>query len=398
MKKITALLILLMVGCAITVGAEGFLPQLSEVFGVDMPSFGEMAHRYPAEQSRDEEGTLIEVFEDATEAEYTQYGELLAEEGCLLQGYTFEEGVFSAVVEREGKTFEFAYDTENAAITLRYPQGTHDAWLEGKEAQYQELVRFLKNGDYEEAARLCDSLRGYRDVDEKAANDAGLADIFLKILNAKFSVGNLVTFGRYPQNSDGADETPVEWLVLARDGGRALLLSHYGLVVQPYHTEEIDITWEDCSLRAWLNDAFLNRAFSPEEQAAILTTDVDNGAGQGYDGWYTRGGNDTQDRVFLLSYGEANRYLGVTHDDRDNVESRVSPTNYAKQNGAWTSDSRETSEGAAAGWWWLRSPGYYQRGAARVNNDGSLNFDSVDHGSGCCVRPAIWVDLDSGIF
>ena len=130
--------------------------------------------------------------------------------------------------------------------------------------------------------------------------------------------------------------------------------------MQPYNTEYTDITWEKCTLRTWLNSTFFNKAFSTEEQGAIMTTSVDNSKSQGYSDWGTNGGNNTEDIIFLLSYAEANKYLGVTSDDRNNTKSRVVPTAYAEAAGASTYSSYKTADGEASGWWWLRSPGRRQ--------------------------------------
>ena len=213
-------------------------------------------------------------------------------------------------------------------------------------------------------------------------------------LELSVEIGDTVTFGHYPQTESGKDNTPIEWLVLDVQGSRALLLSKYGLDAKPYNTKDVNITWEQCSLRKWLNNEFLNAAFSATEQKAILLTAVDNSKSQGYSEWDISGGNNTQDKVFLLSYAEANRYLGVTGEDSNNKQSRVKPTDYAKNAGAWTKDAYKTADGDDAGFWWLRSPGSDQCRAARVRYDGSLGWRSVfiDYG---CTRPALWVDLES---
>ena len=211
------------------------------------------------------------------------------------------------------------------------------------------------------------------------------------------AAGDYVSFGHYPQTAAGNDQTPIEWLVLEVQGNKALLLSRYGLESKPFNEKFVDITWEKCTLRSWLNHEFMNEAFSSTEQKAILTTAVDNSSSQGYSKWNTRGGNNTQDKIFLLSCGEAYKYLGVTWEDSNNIKSRTSPTAYAVQAGAQTSDSNKTAGGKAAGWWWLRSPGYYQSGAASVLDSGSLLGGYVINNGGC-VRPALWVNLDSGIF
>ena len=61
-----------------------------------------------------------------------------------------------------------------------------------------------------------------------------------------------VTFGSYEQDNDLTNgKEDIEWLVLARDENKALLISRYSLDNQPYseHTEEVP--WENCSLRKW---------------------------------------------------------------------------------------------------------------------------------------------------
>ena len=207
--------------------------------------------------------------------------------------------------------------------------------------------------------------------------------------------GNYVTFGTYPQTSSGDDQTPVEWLVLDYDeeNHRALLLSRYGLDAKPYHKWRDPITWEKCDLRAWLNDEFLNTAFTEAEQAAILLTDVDNCRTQCY-GWSPSGGNDTQDKLFLLSYGEAHKYFNVQFGVKNNVAARVKPTDYAISRGSYHYTHNLTAEGEITAWWALRSPGSFQYCSALVGSDGSLYHTYVDSGT-AVIRPAFWLDTDA---
>ena len=209
--------------------------------------------------------------------------------------------------------------------------------------------------------------------------------------------GKCIVLGHYPQTKDGKDNTPIEWMILDCDEQRALVVSKYGLDAQPYNKDDTSVTWETCTLRTWLNNTFYKKAFNAEEQAAILTTNVDNSKNQGYSKWSTSGGNDTQDKVFLLSYAEANKYFGVTYDNSNNMKSRVAPTAYAIAQKAHIDSDNKTADGNDAGWWWLRSPGYFQRIAAYVSSDGSLSYSRVHYDSGS-VRPALWVNLESEIF
>ena len=215
---------------------------------------------------------------------------------------------------------------------------------------------------------------------------------------SKVAVGDIVIFGHYEQDNDLTNGTePIEWNVLAVQGDRALLVSHYGLDAKPYNTSYAFVTWETCSLRKWLNDDFLGAAFSAEEQTAILTTMVDNSLSQGYSVWNTDGGRNTQDRVFLLSCAEANRYFGVTWENNKNIEARLHPTAYAVRNGATMSENIKNADGESADSWWLRSPGYCQLVAAYVYAPGSLNNTSADLAF-LSVRPAFWINLGSAGF
>ena len=265
-----------------------------------------------------------------------------------------------------------------------------DAAQQLSEMKYQQANNLNAAARYDEAYAIYVTLTGYKDVDKLLAEDDNM---IAAARDAKFAVGNYVSFGTYPQTKAGNDATPIEWLVLARDGNKALLISRYGLDAQPYNKDNTSVTWETCTLRTWLNGMFYNKAFSSAEQAAILTTNVDNSKSQCYSGWNTSGGNNTQDKVFLLSYAEASKYFGVTYNS-SNTKSRVAPTAYAIAQGAGKNSSYKTADGIDAGWWWLRSPGAYQSSAAGVRTGGSLFFNDVNYDSGS-VRPALWVNIEA---
>ena len=273
-----------------------------------------------------------------------------------------------------------------------------DAATQITETKYQQANSLNAAALYDEAYAIYMTLAGYKDVDKLLVEDDNMVAVAVAVAvakrDAKFAVGNYVTFGEYPQTTAGEDMTPIEWLVLARDGNKALLISRYGLDAQKYNTINTGVTWEKCTLRTWLNNAFYNKAFNSAEQTAILITNVDNSKNQCYSGWSTSGGNNTQDKVFLLSYAEANKYFGVPYGNSSNTKSRVAQTAYAIAHGTWASSSNKTADGTDAGWWWLRSPGNYQDFAAVVDTDGSLRNITVNYVSGS-VRPALWVNIEA---
>ena len=195
------------------------------------------------------------------------------------------------------------------------------------------------------------------------------------------TIGQIITFGRYEQdnNLENGPE-PIEWIILDVQDGKRLLISKYGLDCQPYHQSHGKTTWAYSSLRNWLNSTFLKTAFITSEQNVILNATVDNNSSQGNSNWNTIGGNNTIDRIFLLSYAEANQYF-------DSDDDRISQaTDYAKGQGAHINSSNDSC------WWWLRSPGSNQDDAADVGAGGALGYNTAVNYDGDTVRPAIWID------
>ena len=196
------------------------------------------------------------------------------------------------------------------------------------------------------------------------------------------AVGDVVTFGRYEQDNDSSNgKEEVEWVVLAKDGNKALLISKYALDCQQYNSSRVDITWETCSLRSWLNETFMNAAFSDVEQKQIITSKVTADRNPDYS---TDPGKDTTDKVFLLSITEANKYFST------DAERQCIPTAYAKAKGCYVNSDKNTC------WWWLRSPGYnsyYTSGVLTVGSVG-CHGNHVNTGDDA-VRPALWINLDS---
>ena len=212
------------------------------------------------------------------------------------------------------------------------------------------------------------------------------------------SPGSIVVFGRYEQ--DGHEENgpePIEWIVLDVQDGKALLLSRYGLDHLPYHTKDEKVTWERCSLRKWLNSDFLQAAFSPEELESIPETKVDNSKSQCFSRWRkARGGNDTADRVFLLSYAEANRYLGVSWYDEGSEKAQMEVTEYAARDAHRRIPGFEDPDRRSCCHWWLRSPGAEQTVASDVTASGNLVTCGAESDFPF-VRPAVWLDLNTMI-
>lgn len=247
---------------------------------------------------------------------------------------------------------------------------------------YDEAEALEKAGKYKQAMEAFKALGSYSDSAERASDLKNLANLE--------TVGAYVTFGAYPQNENGVNSTPIEWLVLDVQGNKSLLISRYALDVHAYHTDHVDVTWEKCELRSWLNGVFINKAFSATEQSAIMTTTVDNSKEQGNSDWNTSGGNNTEDKLFLLSYSETERYF-LNNDYR-----KCAPTDYAIAREAFANPDY-TIDGRATGYWWLRSPGEKQKYVMFVNFAGKRN-SMTGKSEVVCVRPAFWINFKSDIF
>lgn len=212
------------------------------------------------------------------------------------------------------------------------------------------------------------------------------------------AVGDLIRFGSYEQDNDqGNGPEPIDWQVLAREGDRIFVVSVYGLDCQPFDEENDAHGWKDCSLRRWLNEDFLNTAFSPEERAAIPAVEVPAGENS-YFGLRDDFSGTTRDRVFCLSEAELHEYLytGVNNLSDDRGYYCVA-TLYAEARGAYAYP-REVPENIAhfAGQcgYWLRSPARDEKNAmictmGLISSTG-LYYNLHD----TAVRPAMWIITD----
>ena len=196
---------------------------------------------------------------------------------------------------------------------------------------------------------------------------------------SEYKVGKTIEFGNYPQDKDGT-EKPIEWIVMKKEGNQVLLLSKYVLDAKSYNEGWGDVTWETSDIRQWLNNEFYTTAFNKTEKAKIQTSLIKNEDNSEYG---TSGGNDTEDKVFLLSEKEADTLFS------DEEERIAKATEYAEKSGVYVNKEK-------AAWWWLRSPGYSSRDAAGVGSHGwvdrsGYNVSSYFDG----VRPALHLNLQS---
>ena len=249
------------------------------------------------------------------------------------------------------------------------------------EQQYAQAVSLRDAGDYARAYPAWIALGDYRD---SAARAAGIYEDYKAALLADPQVGGSVFFGAYEQDNDPANgPEDIEWLVLAREPDRALLISRYALDCQRYSLTSSGVSWTTCNIRRWLNGVFLQEAFRPEEQARMLDTVIHTAQHQDL-----REFEDAVDKLFALDQSEIYQYF-------PSEESRkCAATPYAVAQGAPTSGSHLV-DGENACWWWMRYQGVSNYNAPSVNPDGSIyHLDLYLDEAYNAVRPAFWLRVD----
>ena len=200
-------------------------------------------------------------------------------------------------------------------------------------------------------------------------------------------VGEIIEFGGY------------NWRVLDVEAGRALIITENIVTNRAYHDLAGDVSWAASDIRRYLNGEFL-AGFSESDIASIAETVVINNDGQ----WFgTPGGDDTRDRIFLLSIEEVVRYFG----DSGMFERGIDPD--ARVQGArfdrevfgiyiWGIHDQYSNARIAVNaegevlWWWMRSPGFSAEHAAGVFYEGYLLLTNILATSSTGgVRPALWL-------
>ncbi len=194
-------------------------------------------------------------------------------------------------------------------------------------------------------------------------------------------VGSTIVFGSYDQDNNpenGAEE--IEWIVLDKDKNKVFVVSKYALAMKQYtkFNKEANLCWESSFARKWLNDKFLNEAFNEKERNNIAETLVKNNPNPLYG---TNCGDDTYDRIFLLSIEEVETYM-------ENNEDRIcKATETAKQQGSTVYKGEYAS-------WLLRTMGRSKIYVTNVHGNGTI----LKHGTppvdnGYSIRPAMWIEI-----
>ena len=294
----------------------------------------------------------------------------------------------SIAVQDSGDSLSFYMPAEDLDVAAEYEEITYSVIVEGgtingsgntgeytKGSELQILADerndavFLK-WEVEEGQIDIENDRSNETTAVTSSENAKVKAVYSEKKSLNDAVaGDVVSFGSYEQDekTDNGNEA-IDWLVLDRQGDQIFVVSRYALDRQRRNNESwVDITWGSSYLRDWLNNTFYYVAFTEEEQSHIVETIVQNDE---------NGGGDTQDKVFLLSAEEVEKYF-PTESDR-----QCKTTDYV----------RDDDEKNDIAYWWLRSQGPSTKSQGAVFRDkiryygDGLSYDNLD------VRPAIWIN------
>ncbi|MDR1563986.1 MAG: leucine-rich repeat domain-containing protein [Oscillospiraceae bacterium] len=220
--------------------------------------------------------------------------------------------------------------------------------------------------------------------------------------NSKITHEALVYANQDPIKSFGYynDNLPIKWIVLDiktelvenRKKVKLLLLSENAIELRKYE-ETLSyrgISWENCSLRRYLNSKsdFLNKYFSEAQQYRIAKTEIINNANPRY---WTHAEKKINDQVFLLSITEAEQYFVTT----SNRIARFTEKNKfnRKHDRNWIPENKEEKGSEVR--WWLRTQGERTNKVAYINTTGVIKYEGRDANQGYIgVRPAMWVEFE----
>ena len=194
-----------------------------------------------------------------------------------------------------------------------------------------------------------------------------------EIVNHTFQAGDILPFGSY------------YWRVLDVRGNDVLIITENVIMSMAYNITWNAATWETSDIRRYLNSEFY-KSFYLGERKQIRETNVINSNNQWFDIY---GGNDTKDRVFLLSLEEVVKYFG----DSGKLQNRPNQNTWLIDDVYNNARIAKNADGVAVRWW-LRSQGDYSCNAARVSNLGEVNvIGNRVHDFNGGLRPALWLNL-----
>ena len=167
-----------------------------------------------------------------------------------------------------------------------------------------------------------------------------------------------------------------------------MVVSKCIIAMQPFNTtNEGHISWEKCSLRKWLNNDFLNEAFSDAEKKLISDTTVSNTEYLAFGLSYSTTDHLTTDKVFLLGENERDMLSSVDALKGIGTDSVI----------ALFGDVANRDSSDLKFIWWLRTT-WEDAVGCQASAVYGASYDEHEHDTynveeSAGVRPAMWISL-----
>lgn len=164
----------------------------------------------------------------------------------------------------------------------------------------------------------------------------------------ELSIGDIVIMGHYEQDNNTANAAEnINWIIVAFDGNKALVVSEDVLDAQIYNAQNTETVFANTSLKSWLDSSFYERAFNDNEKKLIDSS-----------------------KMILLSASE------ISAMPSSAIAAKASA--YAKAKGAAVTNGYTD--------WWISSSA-----PKTVSASGSITAKTATATAG--VRPAMWITL-----
>ena len=273
-------------------------------------------------------GTLTTTFNIVKETEKTDdtpkdnKSEVINSEYNNPKGYTEESTIWSYI------TFG------------SYPQS---------EVTGKSLTDNIKNADYDKNGDAIVNNNKYHRISQKDVTDVG---------DYAWEDGEYKYF-KYE---------PIKWRVLNNNDDEITLVSDNALDDEKFNNSYSEVTWENSSLRTWLNSTFYDSAFNDAEKSVIINSDVENNVTNSKG---INSGNNTKDKVYILSDKAITRNeYGFNNQESYTSHTRLfNSTSYAEVKGVNVDE-----ENGKASYYWLRTSArdYYTAGIGL--SDGKITY------------------------
>lgn len=271
MKKCIFYLLMLSVLLAVvSSSAESFFPQISDIYGTELPSLGEITMCNPIYTEKLENGSTLNIYDQLGETYYSWYyswGELLKKAGCSLISSNVENGIFSAVIGKDELTFYFLHDVLTGQSACVYPEGSYP-----KKLEYCRDIVWIGNITASRLHRIHDAISSQTQE-----------------INKDTMAGKI----------------PLRWYVLEKEEEKAYVFSAVNVGDRAFSPSGMAV-WENSDIRNWLNTEFFETSFTEEEKEAIIPM-----AYESFYIWDTKGPPDetyqTEDRIVLLQWADVEK-------------------------------------------------------------------------------------------